>query len=168
MQSSVALTKKATPMLETNSPFTSLASHLYSPTLTQSAGNQQVSDLVARTNPYLVNKAQPLNRGRSRGMWPSFQQQGTAQAAMRAAPLQQQMGDQLANAQFDLQKSQANEGFNQQMLSNTLRNINMNNDPSLQLAQYQYGKAMTPMAGQFMQQMTGTNPLANLFSMFGG
>lgn len=154
--------------VETNSPFNMLAGHFFSPTLTQGAGNQQVSDLVQKTNPYLINKSQPLNRGRSRGLWPSFQQQGTAQAAMRAAPLQQQMGDQLANAQFDLQRAQANEGFQQQNLSNSLRAMNLNNDPGPQLAQFQYNQAMMPMAGQFMQQMGGVNPLANLFSMFGG
>jgi len=109
-----------------------------------------------------------LNRGVSRGMWPSFQQQGTAMAARSAAPVRAAMSDDLNNAQYALQKQQANEGFGQQMLSNIFRGTNLNNDPQPGQLAAQYGMRMAPVAGGLFQQLGGTNPLSQLFSMFGG
>lgn len=153
---------------QVNSPFTSLSDVFYTPTNTASAGNQAANDIVARSNPYLINKAMGLNRGVSRGMWPSFQQQGTAMAARAAAPVRASMSDELNNAQYALQRQQANEGFGTQMLSNIFRNTNLNNDPTPGLLQQQYGMNMAPVAGQLFGQLGGGNPLQQLFSMFGG
>ena len=153
---------------QVNSPFTPLSDVFYTPTNTASAGNQAANDIVARSNPYLINKAMGLNRGVSRGMWPSFQQQGTAMAARAAAPVRASMSDELNNAQYALQRQQANEGFGTQMLSNIFRNTNLNNDPTPGLLQQQYGMSMAPVAGQLFGQLGGGNPLQQLFSMFGG
>jgi hypothetical protein len=153
---------------QVNSPFTSLADVFYNPTNTSSAGSQGAASVIANSNPYLINKQHGLNRGTSRGMWPSFQQQGTAMAARSAAPVRAAMSDDLNNAQYALQKQQANEGFGQQMLSNIFRGTNLNNDPQPGQLAAQYGMRMAPVAGGLFQQLGGTNPLSQLFSMFGG
>lgn len=154
------------PMIQ--SPFTSLSDVFYNQTDTANSSNQAVSDLIARTNPYAINKSMPLNRGMSRTLGPSMQQQGTAMATRAAAPIRQGIGDQLANAQWGLQKANANEAFGAQQLSNLYRAHNLNNDPTPGFVQQRYAQQMMPIAGNAMQQFGGINPLASLFSMFGG
>ncbi len=154
------------PMI--NSPFTSLADVFYDPTAMGTSANQAASDISARTNPYMLNKNQPLNRGMARGLGPSMQQQGTAYAMRQAAPVQSRLQDQIGNSQWQLQKANANEGFGAQSLSNLFRAQNLNNDPTPGFVQQQYARQMMPFVGGMMSQVGGVNPLSQLFSMFGG
>lgn len=154
------------PMI--NSPFTSLSDVFYDPTAMGTSANQAASDISARTNPYMLNKHQGLNRGLARGLGPSMQQQGTAYAMRQAAPIQSQLQDQIGNSQWQLQKANANEGFGAQSLSNLFRAQNLNNDPTPGFVQQQYARQMMPFAGSMIGQIGGVNPLSQLFSMFGG
>ena len=135
------------------SPFAQLGMNMFSPSMTAQASAGQLSDIAGKFNPYMIGKAQLGNSGTTRNVFGVASNQGMGDALRHAAPVQQQMGDEQANAQWQLQRANANEGFTNNMLSRLYRNYLAQNDPNIAISQQatalQYGPQMLSMLGQF-------------------
>lgn len=96
-------------MFNVNSPFASMSQQLYSPASTASASSAAMGDLSRAFNMTAIAKNQPLNRGLSQNVSAMRRGQGAYDAQRQFAPLNQQMQDRFANAQWGLGVQQANE-----------------------------------------------------------
>jgi hypothetical protein len=114
------------------SPFASLSRQLYSPQSTAEMGSQGLGQLSRAFNMSTTAKNQPLNRGLSQNVNAMRRGQGTYDAQKYFAPMNQQLQDQTANAQWGHQVNSANaqsglQGMSrlmQQSLSNQQQNMN--------------------------------------------
>jgi uncharacterized protein YfaS (alpha-2-macroglobulin family) len=99
-----------------HSPFTQLQQRLFQPNQTAAAVGSTLADISDKTNPLMLAKRQSLDRGVSRSLYGYTSGQGAAAAAMRAAPVAQRFQDAAANAEWDLSRDRANEGYSNAML----------------------------------------------------
>lgn len=104
-------------MFNVNSPFSNISQRLYDPRMTAGASSAAVGDLSRAFNVSTMAKAQPFNRGISQNVGAMRRGQGTYDAQRQFAPLQQQLGDSAANAQWGLGVQRANESSGLQGLS---------------------------------------------------
>jgi len=116
-------------MFQANSPFEQLKKALFSGESTGRATSKSLSDIQAASDAYGIGSHMPTNRGVSRNIFEMTSGAGVADAARRAAPISQGMQDSQANAEWGLQRSNANEGFANNMLGNLVQNYQTNTDP---------------------------------------
>lgn len=123
-------------MFNVNSPFSSMPQQLYSPAATASASSAAVGDLSRAFNMSAMAKNQQLNRGLSQNVNAMRRGQGGYDAQRQFAPLNRQMQDRFANAQWGLGVQQANEQAGlqglqrlyQQDMNNRQRNLTNQSD----------------------------------------
>lgn len=107
------------------SPFTQLSDSLFGQGATARSSGRAVNQIAASADPYFRMRSvqQP---GVSRSIFDATSHLGEAAAARQAAPIEQELQDSNANAGWNLQKSNANEQFANQMW-NMLAQKQLNN-----------------------------------------
>lgn len=109
-------------MFSVNSPFAPLPTSILSPSQTGGASANAVSQITAATNPFGQMRRQQPGQGTGRNVFDLMAQSGASRAAKQAAPIRQEMSDSQANAEWALQRSNANESFANGLLSRLFEN----------------------------------------------
>lgn len=92
------------------SPYASLAASLFGPTATARAGGAAANQIGAAVDP-AFRTPHLRQRGVETSLFDLASPAGAASAARQAAPIAQSIDDATANANWNLQRSAANEGF---------------------------------------------------------
>jgi hypothetical protein len=117
---------------DVQSPFASLSSYIYSPQSSASQSSAGLGQLGQQFNMSTTAKNQPLNRGLSQNVNAMRRGQGTYDAQKHFAPLQQQLSDQTANAQWANSVNQANNQSGLQGLSRLMQQSLSNQQQGMQ------------------------------------
>ena len=106
---------------DVQSPFASLSQYIFSPQQTQGATSSGLGKLGRSYNIAETAKNQPLNRGVSQNVNAMRRGQGTYDAQRQMLPHQQQLQDNIQNAQWGTQVNQANQQSGLQGLSRLMQ-----------------------------------------------
>lgn len=106
---------------DVQSPFASLSQYIYSPQQTQAATSAGLGQLGRSYNINETAKNQPLNRGLSQNVNAMRRGQGAYDAQKQMLPQQQQLQDNIQNAQWGNQVNQANQQSGLQGLSRLMQ-----------------------------------------------
>lgn len=127
------------------SPFTSLSDSLFAPSTTARNSGAAVNQFAAASDPYASLRS-GSQTGLARNLFDALSGGGAMAGAQAAAPIRQRLNDQQANADWNLQKQQANGAFANQAF-NLLG--------GQQLADQRFGRALFSQVPNLMTGLFG-------------